>query len=137
MRRTDGWVVRLDAPGGPEEGPRVAVKDAIAVAGLPTRVGSLATPDTPAAADATCVATVRRAGGRIVGTTALTELCWDESGINEALGTPVNPLDAALVPGGSSSGSAVVVARGEADVALGTDTGGSVPSRPRAAGSPG
>jgi amidase len=72
------------------------------------------------------VAAVRRAGGRIVGTTALTELCWDESGINEALGTPVNPLDAALVPGGSSSGSAVVVARGEADVALGTDTGGSV-----------
>ena len=126
MRRTDGWVVRLDAPGGPEEGPRVAVKDAIAVAGLPTRVGSLATPDTPAAADAPCVAAVRRAGGRIVGTTALTELCWDESGINEALGTPVNPLDAALVPGGSSSGSAVVVARGEADVALGTDTGGSV-----------
>jgi Asp-tRNA(Asn)/Glu-tRNA(Gln) amidotransferase A subunit family amidase len=50
VRRTDGWVVRLDAPGGPEEGPRVAVKDAIAVAGLPTRVGSLATPDTPAAA---------------------------------------------------------------------------------------
>src|SRR4029079_11395892 len=126
VRRTDGWVVRLDAPGGPEEGPRVAVKDAIAVAGLPTRVGSLATPDNPAAADAPCVAAVRRAGGRIVGTTALTELCWDESGINKALGTPVNPLDAALVPGGRSSCSAVVVARGEADVALGTDTGGSV-----------
>jgi len=123
VRQTDGWVVRLDAAGG---GPRVAVKDAIAVAGLPTRVGSLATPDTPAGADAPCVAAVRRSGGRIVGTTALTELCWDESGINEVLGTPVNPLDPALVPGGSSSGSAVVVARGEADVALGTDTGGSV-----------
>jgi amidase len=122
-RQTDGWVLRLDAPG---DGPRVAVKDAIAVAGLPTRVGSPATPDTPAAADAACVAAVRRSGARIVGTTALTELCWDESGINPALGTPVNPLDPALVPGGSSSGSAVVVARGEADVALGTDTGGSV-----------
>ena len=47
MRRTDGWVARLDAPGGSREGPRVAVKDAIAVAGLPTRVGGLATPDTP------------------------------------------------------------------------------------------
>jgi amidase len=116
-------VVRLD-PGG--DGPRVAVKDAIAVAGLPTRVGSLATPDRPAGADAACVARIRRHGGRIVGTTALTELCWHAGGPNELLGTPVNPADAALTPGGSSSGSAVVVARGEADVALGTDTGGSI-----------
>jgi amidase len=61
-----------------------------------------------------------------VGKTTLTELCWDESGLNDRLGTPLNPLDPGLVPGGSSSGSAVVVARGEADVALGTDTGGSV-----------
>ena len=93
MRRTDGWVTRLDAPG---DGPRVAVKDAIAVAGLPTRVGSLATSDTPAAADASCVAAIRRSGGRIVGTTALTELCWDESGINDALGYFTASYEASL-----------------------------------------
>lgn len=121
-----GWVTRLD--GGPGTGPRVAVKDAIAVAGLVTGVGSpaVAAGESPAAADAACVAAIRRNGGRIVGSTALTELCWDESGVNPLLGTPVNPLSADLTPGGSSSGSAVVVARGEADVALGTDTGGSV-----------
>ena len=116
-------MARLDAAG---EGPGVAVKDAIDVAGLPTRVGSLATPDRPAAADAACVAEIRRNGGRIVGKTTLSELCWSGAGRNEMVGTPVNPVDPALTPGGSSSGSAVVVARGEADVALGTDTGGSV-----------
>src|ERR1044071_2420837 len=47
-------------------------------------------------------------------------------GTNPWFGTPVNPLDAALIPGGSSSGSAVAVARGEADVALGSDTGGAI-----------
>lgn len=121
----DGWVLRLDAPG---DGPRVAVKDAIAVAGVARAVGSraVAADAVPAERDAACVAAVRRSGGRIVGVTALSELCWDEGGINPALGTPVNPLDPTRTPGGSSSGSAVVVARGEADVALGTDTGGSV-----------
>ena len=48
------------------------------------------------------------------------------TGVNPWYGTPVNPLDPALVPGGSSSGSAVAVATGEADVAYGSDTGGSV-----------
>ena len=48
------------------------------------------------------------------------------TGVNPWYGTPVNPLDPRLVPGGSSSGSAVAVATGEADVAYGTDTGGSV-----------
>jgi amidase len=116
-------MVRLDQPG---DGPRVAVKDAIDVAGLPTRVGSRATRDTPARLDAACVAAIRRNGGRIVGKTVMTELCWDESGLADPYGPAVNPLDPGLVPGGSSSGSAVVVARGEADVALGTDTGGSI-----------
>jgi amidase len=72
------------------------------------------------------VATARRAGARIVGKTNLTELCWTADGINHWSGTPVNPLDASLIPGGSSSGSAVAVAAGDADVALGTDTGGSI-----------
>lgn len=72
------------------------------------------------------VAAARRAGARIVGKTSLTELCWSASGVNPWSGTPVNPVDPQRLPGGSSSGSAVAVAAGEADVALGTDTGGSV-----------
>src|SRR5690349_17724493 len=119
------WVVRLDAPGG---GPRLAVKDCIDVGGLPTTAGcqAIAEQARPADQDAPVVAAARRAGARIVGKTSLTELCWSASGINPWLGTPPNPLDARRIPGGSSSGSAVAVAAGEADVALGTDTGGSV-----------
>jgi amidase len=119
------WIVRLDAPG---DGPRLAVKDCIDVEGLPTTAGCqvVAEQATPAAADAPVVAAARRAGARIVGKTNLTELCWSASGVNPWSGTPVNPLDPRRLPGGSSSGSAVAVAAGEADVALGTDTGGSV-----------
>jgi amidase len=72
------------------------------------------------------VAAARRAGARIVGKTNLAELCWSASGVNPWSGTPVNPADPRRIPGGSSSGSAVAVAAGEADAALGTDTGGSV-----------
>jgi amidase len=119
------WVVRLRVPEG--DGATVAVKDAIDVAGLPTRGGTRALDDAlPAESDSPAVAAVRAAGGRIVGKTGLAELCWFASGINRAMGSPVNPLAAERIPGGSSSGSAVVVARGEVDVALGTDTGGSV-----------
>jgi Asp-tRNAAsn/Glu-tRNAGln amidotransferase A subunit and related amidases len=103
------------------------VKDAIDVAGTVTTVGARSREDSGVAqADAPCVAAIRRSGGRIVGKTNLSELCWFADGVNEHTGTPVNPLDASRAPGGSSSGSAVVVALGEADVALGTDTGGSV-----------
>jgi amidase len=119
------WMVRLDAPG---DGPRLAVKDCIDVEGLPTTAGCqvIAEQANPAPADAPVVAAARRAGARIVGKTSLTELCWSASGVNPWSGTPANPLDPRRLPGGSSSGSAVAVAAGEADVALGTDTGGSV-----------
>src|SRR5215470_995860 len=119
------WIVRLDAPG---DGPRLAVKDCIDVEGLPTTVGcqAIAEQASPAAADAPVVAAARRAGARIVGKTSLTELCWSASGVNRWAGTPVNPRDRRRLPGGSSSGSAVAVASGEADIAYGTDTGGSV-----------
>jgi amidase len=62
----------------------------------------------------------------LVGKTNLHELAYGISGINAAFGTPVNPLDPLRVPGGSSSGSAVAVASGEADVSYGSDTGGSI-----------
>jgi amidase len=119
------WIVRLEAPG---EGPRLAVKDCIDVEGLPTTVGCqlIAEQASPAARDAAVVAAARQAGARIVGKTNLAELCWSASGLNPWSGTPVNPADPQRIPGGSSSGSAVAVAAGEADVALGTDTGGSV-----------
>ena len=119
------WIVRLDAPG---DGPRLAVKDCIDIEGLPTTAGCqvIAEQASPAARDAAVVAAARRAGARIVGKTNLAELCWSASGVNPWSGTPVNPADPRRLPGGSSSGSAVAVATGEADVALGTDTGGSV-----------
>jgi amidase len=123
------WILRESAPG---PGLRVAVKDLIDVAGLPTTAGSRAVADNaaPAMADAACVAGLRAAITRgeacLAGKTNLHELAYGITGINRAFGTPVNPLDPALVPGGSSSGSAVAVATGEADVAYGSDTGGSI-----------
>jgi amidase len=127
------WVVRIaggaDGSGaGQQAGPRLAVKDCIDIAGLPTTVGAAVVAEMaePAEADAAVVTSAREGGAQIIGKTSLTELCWSASGINHWAGTPVNPRDPRRVPGGSSSGSAVAVATGEADVAFGTDTGGSV-----------
>jgi amidase len=119
------WITKLDATG---DGPRVAVKDLIDVEGVPTTAGSRAVERTapPATADAPCLAGCRAAGARLVGKANLHELAMLPIGTNPWFGTPVNPLDPDLIPGGSSSGSAVAVADDEADVALGSDTGGSV-----------
>src|ERR1700744_4603208 len=113
------WVVRItDDADGRAAGPRLAVKDCIDVAGLQTTAGCpvVAEMAERAEADAPVVASARMSGARIVGKTGLTD----------GSGTPVTPLAPARLPGGSSSGSAVAVAVGEADVAYGTDTGGSV-----------
>ena len=119
------FITRLDTTG---DGPRLAVKDIIDVEGVPTTGGSraLERKAAPAAGDAPCLAGARAAGARIVGKANLHELATMPIGTNPWFGNPVNPLDPALIPGGSSSGSAVAVADGEADVALGSDTGGSV-----------
>src|ERR1700722_10842011 len=119
------FITRYDTTGS---GIRLAVKDLIDMAGEPTTAGCRAVAEkaAPAAADAACLAGAREAGARIVGKTNLHELALGVTGVNEWYGTPVNPLDPGLVPGGSSSGSAVAVATGEADVAYGSDTGGSV-----------
>jgi amidase len=109
-------------------GIRLAVKDLIDVEGVPTTAGSRAVAETaqPAERDAACLAGARAAGAVIVGKANLHELAYGGAGINEWFGTPVNPLDPSLIPGGSSSGSAVAVANADADVAYGSDTGGSV-----------
>jgi amidase len=119
------YIALLDEHGS---GPRLAVKDLIDVAGLPTTAGCKAVAETaqPAAADAPCLAGARAAGAVIVGKANLYELAFGASGRNPWYGTPVNPLDPALLPGGSSSGSAAAVGEGTADIAYGSDTGGSV-----------
>lgn len=123
------FTLRLDEGRG---GPRVAVKDLIDMAGLPTTAGcrAVARRAGPAEGDAACLAGLRaaqaRGEARIVGRTNLHELAFGINGINPWYGTPVNPLDPLRVPGGSSSGSAVAVAAGEADLGIGSDTGGSV-----------
>src|SRR5437588_105775 len=120
------FITQLDPGAG--AGPRLAVKDLIDVEGVPTTAGCKAVADSaaPAEKDAPCMAGARDAGARIVGKANLHELAFGATGINVWYGTPTNPLDPSLVPGGSSSGSAVAVAADEADVAYGSDTGGSV-----------
>src|SRR3954466_9058018 len=119
------FITRFETTG---DGPRLGVKDIIDVEGVPTTGGSraLERKAQPATADAPCLAGPRPAHARIVGKTNLHELATMPIGTNPWFGNPVNPLDPALIPGGSSSGSAVAVAAGDADIALGSDTGGSV-----------
>jgi amidase len=113
-------------------GTRVAVKDLIDIAGQLTTGGcrAIALTAEPAISDADCLAGTRaeveNGHARFVGKTNLSELAVGTIGINPWYGTPSNPIDPALIPGGSSSGSAVAVAIGEADVGIGTDTSGSV-----------
>ena len=80
----------------------------------------------PAPRDATAVARLRRAGAVLNGHTNMTEFAYSGVGLNPHFGTPDNPLAPGRIPGGSSAGSAVAVARGMAAAGIGTDTGGSV-----------
>jgi amidase len=125
VRADTTFISRYDTSG---PGVRLAVKDLIDMEGEPTTAGcrAVASRAVPAEKDAACLAGARAAGARIVGRTNLHELALGVTGVNPWYGTPVNPLDPTRVPGGSSSGSAVAVAIGEADVAYGSDTGGSV-----------
>jgi aspartyl-tRNA(Asn)/glutamyl-tRNA(Gln) amidotransferase subunit A len=113
---------------GPLDGVIVSIKDLFDVAGEPTRAGSkiLAEEAPPAVADAAVVQRLRAAGAVIVAKTNMTEFAFSGIGANPHFGTPANPCDRTRVPGGSSSGAAVAVADGMCDIAIGTDTGGSV-----------
>lgn len=125
LGRMSTWITRMDEPG---TGPRVAIKDLIDVAGTPTTAGSavVAATAAPALADAACLAPLRVADVAIVGKANLHELACGGTGVNPHFGTPVNPFDPACIPGGSSSGSAVALTSGEVDVAIGSDTAGSI-----------
>ena len=106
---------------------RLAVKDNIDMKGVVTTAGSeiFSITHKPAEKDAPCLAIARQRNVQIVGKTNLTEFAISPSGMNEYFGTAVNPLKRNLIPGGSSSGNAVALASGMADVAFGTDTAGS------------
>ncbi|WP_395748909.1 amidase [Prosthecobacter sp.] len=109
---------------------RLAVKDNIDVKGYVTTAGSafLAGSNPPAARDAPCLEIARERNVAIVGKTNLTEFAVTVSGENTHFGTPRNRFDGRheVIPGGSSSGSAVAVKTGMADIAFGTDTAGSI-----------
>jgi aspartyl-tRNA(Asn)/glutamyl-tRNA(Gln) amidotransferase subunit A len=113
---------------GPLDGVVVSIKDLFDVAGEPTRAGSkiLADEAPPAQSDAPVVQRLRAAGAVIVAKTNMTEYAFSGIGANPHYGTPGNPHDRTRVPGGSSAGAPVAVADGMCDIAIGTDTGGSV-----------
>ncbi|WP_223066951.1 amidase [Paenibacillus caui] len=110
------------------EGLTFAVKDVIAIKGHTNSAGN---PDwlrthEPAEATAAVVEALLAQGARLQGMAHTDELMFSLNGENFHYGTPVNPKDPKRIPGGSSSGSAVAVAAGMVDFALGTDTGGSI-----------
>ncbi|TMB79929.1 MAG: amidase [Chloroflexi bacterium] len=107
-------------------GDVVAVKDLIDVKGMVTTAGAVILPNVPAADDAPVIKRLRRAGCAIVGKANLHEFAYGVTSINPHYGTVRNPHDPARVAGGSSGGSAVAVATGMCDWAIGSDTGGSI-----------
>ncbi|WP_327319673.1 amidase [Streptomyces sp. NBC_01235] len=125
LAEADEVAARGDLAGLPLAGVPVAVKDNLAVRGESTRVGSAATPDTPAGADHVTVARLRAAGAVVVGLTNVPELCV--FGTTEGVhGTARNPWDTSRTAGGSSGGSAAAVAAGMVPIALGNDGMGSL-----------
>jgi 2-dehydropantoate 2-reductase len=112
------------APAGPLAGRLVAVKDIIAVAGVPTRCGSPASDPGPADRDAAVVTRLRAAGAEVFATSQCLE--YAAGFAHPEVGDTRNPRDPSRTSGGSSGGSAALVAAGVCELAVGTDTGGSV-----------
>lgn len=121
---SDGYISKFTLGSGPVT---FAVKDTIDIKGMKTCAGSIALVDNaPAKEHAWIIEQLLNSGYTLKGKTTLHELAFGVTGINHWSGTPVNPLYPDIIPGGSSSGSATVVAGKLTDFSIGTDTGGSV-----------
>jgi aspartyl-tRNA(Asn)/glutamyl-tRNA(Gln) amidotransferase subunit A len=107
-------------------GTVVAVKDLVDVAGMVTTAGGITLPNEPAERDAPVVNMIRAHGCKVVGKTNLHEFAFGVTSVNPHYGAVRNPHDPTRVAGGSSGGSAVAVAAGMCDWAIGSDTGGSI-----------
>jgi aspartyl-tRNA(Asn)/glutamyl-tRNA(Gln) amidotransferase subunit A len=117
------WLARPDEPAG---GVPVAVKDLIDTAGLVTTYGSSLFAEHVPAHSAAAVQLLEKAGYAVAGKTNLHEFAYGISSQNPHFGTVPNPRHPGRLAGGSSGGSAAAVAAGDVDLALGTDSGGSI-----------
>ena len=111
---------------GPLAGKTVVLKDNVCLAGVPMMNGASVLEGFVPDIDATIVTRILDAGGTILGKAANTYLCFDGASHTTATGMVENPHKAGHTAGGSSAGSAVLVAMGEADMAIGGDQGGSI-----------
>jgi Asp-tRNA(Asn)/Glu-tRNA(Gln) amidotransferase A subunit family amidase len=114
----------LRAVAGPLAGRAVGIKDTVAVRGVPMRCGSPASDPAPSTEDAVLVRRLREAGAEVVATTQCLE--YAAGFAHPDIGDTRNPHDPAVTSGGSSGGSAALVAAGVCSMAVGTDCGGSV-----------
>jgi aspartyl-tRNA(Asn)/glutamyl-tRNA(Gln) amidotransferase subunit A len=110
---------RRGAPLGPLDGVPVAIKDTAHVAGWPTRIGSPMTPTAPSTEDTPGVARLREAGAVFFCKTTTPEFGWKGITHGPLTGTTRNPWDVSRTPGGSSGGSAALVAAGVVPLATG------------------
>ncbi|MEK6418284.1 MAG: amidase [Burkholderia gladioli] len=125
----NAWYVRsaiVESKTGPLSGRRVAIKDSIPVAGLPMLAGSNIFDGYVPEFDAEVVRRILAAGGEIAGKAHCEYLCFSGSSHTSVAGRIQNPWADGFSSGGSSSGSAVLVASGEVDMALGADQAGSI-----------